>query len=111
MAESMWCTCKEPKALVGSSVVVPGMKDGISVQASFPQCQCGRPIAKIEDKIDDFKFDTNTVLYLIYLLHISNIVTRNNIREMLDNVKKPLPSQGVIKFLMEKSTEDKIGRW
>jgi len=64
-----------------------------------------------ETKIAEFKFDTNTVLYLVYLLYLSNILTRNNLREILENVKKPLPTQGVAKFIVEKSTEDKIGRW
>lgn len=39
-----------------------------------------------------FAFDKGAVLYLIYLLYRKNIIARNNLRELLEEVQQPVPA-------------------
>ena len=40
----------------------------------------------------DFKFDRNTVVFVLYLLYKSNMITRYNIRNFLKIINEPLPA-------------------
>jgi len=47
-----------------------------------------------------FKFDTNTVVYVLYLLYKRNLITRHDLRGMFKIIKEPLPID-VTKYLVE----------
>jgi hypothetical protein len=49
---------------------------------------------------DDFKFDVNTVMYIIYLFYKENLLTRKHLKDMFKIVKSELPKD-VIKYLVE----------
>ena len=53
------------------------------------------------DKIE-FKFDVNTVFAYLYLLYKTNMISRQNLKQMLAEVKKPWP-EDVAKYLVEES--------
>lgn len=52
----------------------------------------------------EFKFDANTVLAYLYLLYKTNMISRNNLKQMLAEIKKPWP-EDVAKFLVKESNE------
>jgi hypothetical protein len=49
-----------------------------------------------------FTFDTNTVLAYLYLMYKTNMISRNNLRAMLAEIKKPWPDD-MAKYLVEES--------
>jgi Ca2+-binding EF-hand superfamily protein len=49
---------------------------------------------------DEFKFDTNTVTFLIYLLYKSNIITRNHMKQMFKTIQEKAP-EDIMKYLVE----------
>lgn len=49
-----------------------------------------------------FKFDVNTVFAYLYLLYKTNMISRNNLKQMLAEIKKPWP-EDVVKYLVEES--------
>ena len=51
---------------------------------------------------EPFKFDANTVLAMLYLLFRTNMISRNNLKQMLNEVKKVWPVD-VAKYLVEES--------
>ena len=51
--------------------------------------------------------DKDTVVYLIYLLFKTNMIARNNLRNMIDQISKPLPDD-VLKWLVNEAA--KAGR-
>jgi hypothetical protein len=55
---------------------------------------------EIEKK--EFKFDTNAVMFMIYLLWKCNMLTRHNLKAILEEVKKPAP-EDVIKYLVQEA--------
>jgi hypothetical protein len=57
----------------------------------------------MEEKVV-FKFDTNTVLAYLYLMYKTNMISRNNLRAMLAEVKKQWPDD-VAKYLVEESIQ------
>jgi len=59
---------------------------------------------KIDDVLD---IDKDTVVYLTYLLYKTNMIARNNLRNMLDEISKPLPDN-VLKWLVNEAA--KAGR-
>ena len=52
--------------------------------------------------MSEFKFDTNTVFAFMYLMYKSNMISRQNLKQMLNEVKKPWP-EDVAKYLVEES--------
>ena len=52
--------------------------------------------------MNEFKFDVNTVIAYLYLLYKTNMISRNNLRQMLAEIKKPWP-EDVMKYLVEES--------
>jgi hypothetical protein len=55
----------------------------------------------------DLDIDKDTVVYLVYLLYKTNMIARNNLRNMLDEISKPLPTN-VLKWLVNEAA--KAGR-
>jgi hypothetical protein len=53
------------------------------------------------DKVE-FKFDTNTVFAFMYILYKTNMISRNNLQQMIAEIKKPWP-EDVAKYLVEES--------
>jgi hypothetical protein len=51
--------------------------------------------------------DKDTVVYLVYLLYKTNMIARNNLRNMIDQISKPLPDN-VLKWLVNEAA--KAGR-
>lgn len=51
--------------------------------------------------------DKDTVVYLVYLLYKTNMIARNNLRNMIDEISKPLPDN-VLKWLVNEAA--KVGR-
>jgi hypothetical protein len=51
---------------------------------------------------EPFKFDTNAVFAYLYILYKTNMISRNNLRAMLDEMKKPWP-EDVVKYLVQES--------
>jgi Ca2+-binding EF-hand superfamily protein len=49
---------------------------------------------------DTFKFDVNTVMYVLYLFYKENLLTRKHLKDMFKIVKGELPKD-VIKYLVE----------
>lgn len=49
-----------------------------------------------------FKFDTNAVIFMIYLLYKANMVSRHNVAQFFKVVKDPAPSD-IIEWLVEES--------
>lgn len=56
----------------------------------------------VEPKKEAFKFDANTVLAVLYMLYKTNLISRNNLRLLLAEVKKTWP-EDVAKYLVEES--------
>lgn len=52
--------------------------------------------------MSEFKFDTNTVFAYIYILYQTNMISRNNLKQMIAEIKKPWP-EDVAKYLVEES--------
>lgn len=52
--------------------------------------------------MSEFKFDSNTVLAYLYLLYKTNMISRNNLRQMLAEIKKPWP-EDIAKYLMQEA--------
>lgn len=52
--------------------------------------------------MSEFKFDSNTVLAYLYLLYKTNMISRNNLKQMLAEIKKPWP-EDVAKYLMQEA--------
>lgn len=50
----------------------------------------------------EFKFDTNAVFAYLYLLYKTNMISRQNLKQMLAEMKKPWPAD-VIRYLVEES--------
>lgn len=48
-----------------------------------------------------FKFDVNTVVFLLYLMYRENLLTRKHLRDMFVIIKQPLPSEDLIKWLVD----------
>jgi len=46
--------------------------------------------------------DKDTVIYLVYLLFKTNMIARNNLRNMIDQISKPLPDD-VLKWLVNEA--------
>lgn len=57
-----------------------------------------------EPKIEEFKFDTNTVIYIIYLMYKNNMITRRHIKDLFAIVKQDVPSD-VTKWLVEEASK------
>jgi hypothetical protein len=49
-----------------------------------------------------FMFDKNAVLFVLYLLYRKNIIARNNLRELLEEVQKSVP-ENVAEWLVKES--------
>jgi len=58
--------------------------------------------APVAPKKEPFKFDANTVLAMLYLLFSTNMISRNNLKQMLKEVKTTWP-EDVAKYLVEES--------
>jgi len=52
--------------------------------------------------IEPFTFDTNAVMFVLYLFYKSNIITRHHLRSMMKTIKEPLP-EDVIKFIAQEA--------
>lgn len=52
----------------------------------------------------EFKFDVNTVFAYLYLLYKTNMISRQNLRQMIAETKKPWP-EDVVKYLVEESMQ------
>ncbi len=52
----------------------------------------------------EFKFDANTVLAILYLYFKTNMISRNNLKLMLAEVKKVWP-EDVAKYLVEEASK------
>ena len=50
----------------------------------------------------EFKFEANSVIAFIYLMYKTNMISRNNLKQMLNEIKKPWP-EDVMKYLVEES--------
>ena len=48
---------------------------------------------------------TQSVLYLIYLLYKSNLISRTNLKEMVGIVNQDLPKEGLGKFLVNEAAK------
>lgn len=60
---------------------------------------------KKEDKeVVEFKIDSNTALYIVYLLYKTNIISNRRLKDMLAEVKKPMPSD-VAKYLVKEAAK------
>lgn len=55
----------------------------------------------------ELNIDKDTVVYLLYLLYRTNMIARNNLRNMIDQISKPLPDN-VLKWLVNEAA--KAGR-
>lgn len=60
-----------------------------------------KPVGEVLD------IDKDTVVYLIFLLYKTNMIARNNLRNMIDQISKPLPDN-VLKWLVNEAA--KVGR-
>ena len=45
------------------------------------------------------RLDVPTVMFILYLMYKNNMITRDNLRQMLDSLKKPAPDD-VISWLV-----------
>jgi len=52
--------------------------------------------------MSEFKFDTNTLLALLYMLYKTNMISRNNLKQMLAEIKKEWP-EDVATFLVREA--------
>jgi len=52
--------------------------------------------------MSEFKFDANTVLAYLYLLYKTNMISRNNLKQMLAEIKKEWP-EDVATFLVREA--------
>jgi hypothetical protein len=69
-----------------------------------------RPVVTLDmtKPIDDtLDIDKDTVVYLVYLLFKTNMIARNNLRNIIDEISKPLPNE-VLKWLVNEAA--KAGR-
>jgi len=55
-----------------------------------------------ETKPAEFKFDPNTIFFLLYMLYKCNILTRHHLRTMTKIIKDPIPGD-IVKFLVEEA--------
>ena len=53
-------------------------------------------------EMSEFKFDTNTLLALLYMLYKTNMISRNNLKQMLAEIKKEWP-EDVATFLVREA--------
>ena len=84
-----------PKVFTSDDITLQGIKKG-SVTLDMTK------------KIDEaLSVDKDTVVYLIYLLFKTNMIARNNLRNMIDQISKPLPDD-VLKWLVNEAA--KAGR-
>lgn len=51
-------------------------------------------------KTEEFKFDVNTVIFMMYLLYKCNMLSRLNIRQMFGIIKAKIPLD-LMKYLVE----------
>ena len=59
---------------------------------------------KVEQVIPEFKFDTNTILALLYLMYKTNNITRRQVKDILAEVKKEWPKD-MAKWLVSESIQ------
>jgi len=59
------------------------------------------PVIKKEEP-KPFTFDTNAVMFVLYLLFKSNIITRHHLKHMLKIIKEPLP-EDVVMFIAQEA--------
>lgn len=57
---------------------------------------------KAEKKVDPFKFDVNSVVFMMYMLYKCNTLTRHHIRHMLKIIKDEAPGD-IMKYLVEEA--------
>jgi len=84
----------EPKVYTSDDITLQGIKKG-SVTLDMTK------------KAEALDVDKDTVVYLIYLLFKTNMIARNNLRNMIDQISKPLPDD-VLKWLVNEAA--KAGR-
>ena len=60
----------------------------------------GREQEVLEPK--PFTFDTNSVIFMMYLLYKSNILTRHHLRAMMKVVQAPIPGD-IIRYIVEEA--------
>lgn len=49
--------------------------------------------------MSDFKFDTNTVIYILYILYKTNMLTRGHLKQIFQVIKNKAPDD-IMKFLV-----------
>ena len=69
------------------------------VESRLPRQEPPKPV-KVE--VDDFKLG---VLYTLYVFYKSNLITRNNLREMIAVMNAPPPEKGVGKYIVEEAAK------
>ena len=84
-----------PRIIVSDNLNLPGVR-GASVTLDMT-----KPVD------ENLNIDKDTVVYLIYLLFKTNMIARNNLRNMIDQISKPLPDN-VLKWLVNEAA--KAGR-
>ena len=95
---------------LGTAVVLPVSSRKIESDETggLPGPKVPTVVLDMTKPIDDtLDIDKDTVVYLVYLLYKTNMIARNNLRNIIDQISKPLPDN-VLKWLVNEAA--KAGR-
>lgn len=92
----------EKKKAEITQVVEEKVQEQVVKSAEMPPLPRQPKTDPVEVKVDDFKVG---VLTTIYVLYKGNLLTRNNLRELIQVLNQPAPDGGVAKYLVDEAAK------